>query len=376
MLNSGSVKGSRQHKRLPAGRGGLKNRRGVAMMIVAILTVALLTILAVVVDMSRMHQQKNELQTVADAAALAGIIELISDTTYTVDSAVSYGQKNRVLQTGITVNPGEVICGRWNANTQTYLGDQGHCGRNENTVTVTVHDSARYLFPALLGTSKTITAVGRAYAAYVGDQKCVKPWAIPYTTLTKLLQPANTDSLRDLDSVDIAALKSMTVAQRTFMLKIGSPPNSGNFGSLHIPDADPDAPNGGANLYQYNITDCNSTPIGPGDTIETETGNMKGPTNKGVEDFCEENGTFNKSTGNCYNNQGTLGIPTKAALWSYGTTKSNGNFAVVVRQIVSFVLENISNATEITGYFLPIKTGGAITTTVTTTQRPILVPIQ
>jgi Flp pilus assembly protein TadG len=373
MLNSGSVKGSRQHKRLPAGRAGLKNRRGVAMMIVALITVTLLTILAVVVDMSRMYNQKNELQTVADAAALAGIIEQIDDTTNTIDSSVNYGQRNKVLQKGVTINPAEVICGTWNDLTQTYGGDSGHCGKFDNAVTVTVHDSARYLFPALLGTSKTITAVARAYAAYVGDQKCVKPWAIPYTKLTKTLQPTNTDSLRDLNETDISLLRSMTVAQRTFTLKIGSPPNSGNFGSLHIDDVDPDAPNGGANLYQYNITECNSTQIGLGDTLETETGNMKGPTNKGVEDFCDANGTFNKSTGDCYDNAGLLGIPTKAALWSYGTTKSNGNFAVIVRQIVSFVLENISSNTEITGYFLPIKTGGAITTTVTTTQRPILV---
>lgn len=351
----------------------LKNRRGVTMMVVSMLTIALLTILAVVVDMSRMYNQKNELQTVADAAALAGIVEQIEDTLYTIDSAVSYGTKNTVLQKGVSINPADVVCGQWNDVTKTYLGDSPHCGQTDNAVTVTVRDSARYLFPALLGTSKTITATARAYAAYVGDQKCVKPWAIPYTKLTKTLQPSNTDTLRDLDSLDKVLLKSLTPDQRTFMLKIGTPPNAGNFGSLYIPDADPDAPNGGANLYQYNITSCNSTLIGPGDTIETETGNMKGPTDKGVEDFCTENGSFDKATGNCYDKNGNLGIPTKAALWSYGTTKDNGNFAVIIRQIVSFMLENLSADTEITGYFLPIKTGGAITTTVTTTQRPVLV---
>ena len=136
------------------------------------------------------------------------------------------------------------------------------------------------------------------------------------------------------------------MAQRTFMLKIGAPPNSGNFGSLDLPSADPNAPTGGANLYSYNITQCNATLIGPGDTIDTEPGGMNGPTNKGVEDYCNANGTFDKPSGNCYDKYGNLGIVVKAALWSQGTTKSNGKFAVIVRQIVSFVLENLSNQVE------------------------------
>jgi Flp pilus assembly protein TadG len=357
----------------------LKNRRGVTLLIVAMLSVTLLTILAVVVDMSRMYNQKNDLQTAADAAALAGVIQQIVDTTYTVDSSVSFGQKNQVLYSNITVNPADVVCGHWNAITQSYLGDSGHCGGTENTVTVTVRDSARYLFPGLLGTTKQVTAVARAYAAYVGDQKCVKPWAIPYVRLTKTLQPTNLDTLRDLDSVDIDHLKTWTKAQRTFMLKIGAPPNSGNFGSLDIPDPNPNAPNGGANLYKWNITNCNSRVIGPGDTIQTETGGKTGPTVDGVMQFCDDHGTYTggkKPPGDCLDDNGNLGIVVKAALWSQAADKGNGKYDIIIRQIVSFVLENLSANEEVTGYFLPIKTGGVITTTVTTTQRPILVPIQ
>lgn len=347
------------------------NRRGAILVVVAFLSVALLTVLAVVVDMSRMYNQKNELQTAADAGALAGMIAQLADTLTTIDSAVSFGAKNSVLQTPISVVSADVICGKWDDVTHTYLGDSDHCGATENAVTVTVRDSARYIFSGLLGTSKQITAMARAYAAYVGAQKCVKPWAIPYTTLTKTLQPVslNPDTLRNLDTMDIRLLR--TPPKDSFMLKIGTPPNSGNFGSLDIPN--PDAKGGGANLYNYNIVNCNSTLIGPGDTINTETGDMKGPTDKGVADFCAAHGSFEKSTGNCYDTNHNLGIVTKAALWSYGTTKANGNFAVIIRQIVSFVLENLSSDTEITGYFLPINTSGAITTTVTTTQRPILV---
>jgi hypothetical protein len=380
MQNSVSLKSAEplestaQWKPLPR----LTNRRGVTLLIVAMLSVTLLTVLAVVVDMSRMYNQKNDLQTAADAAALAGVIQQIDDTAHTVDSAVSFGQKNKVLYSSITVNPADVVCGQWNASTQTYLGDSGHCGGSDNAVTVTVRDAARYLFPGLLGASKQVTARARAYAAYVGAQKCVKPWAIPYVTLTKTLQPTNPDTLRDLDAVDIELLRTMTPAQRTFKLKIGSPPTLGNFGSLDISDPNPNAPNGGANLYKWNITNCNSRVIAPGDILQTESGGAMGPTGSGIMDYCDSHGDFTganwQNGGDCLDSSGNLGITTKAALWSQAADKGGGKYDVIVRQIVAFVLQNLSSTAEVTGYFLPIKTGGAITTTATTTQRPILLP--
>jgi hypothetical protein len=161
-------------------------------------------------------------------------------------------------------------------------------------------------------------------------------------------------------------------------LKIGSPPNQGNFGSLDINDPNPNAPNGGANLYKWNITNCNSRVIAPGDTLQTESGGAAGPTGTGIMDYCDSHGDFTgtnwQSGGDCLNSQGTLGITTKAALWSQAADKGNGKYDVIVRQIVSFVLERLSATAEVTGYFLPIKTGGAVTFTPTTTQRPILVP--
>ncbi len=56
-----------------------------------------------------------------------------------------------------------------------------------------------------------------------------------------------------------------------------------------------------------------------------------------------------------------------------GLTKDNGNYAVIVRQIVSFKLTNISKDAEVSGYFLPIVTPGVITPIKTTIMRPILV---
>jgi hypothetical protein len=352
-----------------------RNRRGAILVLAAFMMVVVLSVLVVVVDFSRIYVQKNELQTAADAAALAGVMELAegAPSTMVKDSAITYGQKNKAVGQAITISPTDITCGIWDDPSSSYSDDSGTCTAAHNSVTVTTKAMSTNSLAGILSGVWQIKATARAWAAYVGATKCIKPWAIPYTKLTKTLQPLNNDTLRNLTEEDARILRTMNQTERTFMLKIGTPPNSGNFGSLEIPTGDPDLDGNGAQLYRYNIEQCNATLIGPGDTINTQVGQMTGPTNLGVEQFCEDNGSFDKPSGNCYDENGAAGIVVKAALWSQGTTKDDGKYAVIVRQIVSFVLVNLSNQVEITGYFLPYLTVGEIVATPTSLQRPILV---
>jgi Flp pilus assembly protein TadG len=52
----------------------LRNRRGVIAIFTVLLFLAMLTIIAVVVDFARMQFMRNQLQTASDAAALAGAV--------------------------------------------------------------------------------------------------------------------------------------------------------------------------------------------------------------------------------------------------------------------------------------------------------------
>jgi hypothetical protein len=353
-------------------------RRGAVLVMAALLMVVVLSILVVVVDISRIYVLKSELQTGADAAALAGVMELAegAPTQMVQDTAITYGGANNAGGAAVTIVAADIRCGTWDDDAGSYTNDSGTCGVQHNAVTVTARANSTNSIPGILAGIFPIKATGRAYAAYIGASKCIKPWAIPYAKLTTTLQPLNTDTLRDLDETDIELLKQRTKDELTFTLKIGTPPDAGNFGSLYIPSSDPDAPNGGANLYEYNITDCNPTLIGIGDTLETQTGNIKGPTTKGIQDLCMQDGTYVVvgDIGTCYDSDGNVGIPVKAALWSQGTWKSTGNFAVIVRQIVSFVFDNYNEKDAIvTGHFLPLLTDGSITVTPTTVQRPILI---
>lgn len=352
-----------------------RNRRGAILVLAAFMMVVVLSVLVVVVDFSRIYVQKNELQTAADAAALAGVMELAEggSTTMVKDTAITYGQKNKAVGQNIAISTADITCGIWDDVSSTYADDSGTCNGSHNAVTVITRANSTNAMANILTGVWQIKATARAFSAYVGATKCVKPWAIPYTRLTKTLQPTNPDTLRNLTEEDAEILRTMDETEREFVLKIGTPPNSGNFGSLEIPTGDPTVDGNGAQLYRYNIEHCNATLIGPGDTINTQVGQMTGPTNQGVDAFCEANGSFDKSTGNCYDENGELGIVVKAALWSQGTTKDDGKYAVIVRQIVSFVLVNLSKQVEISGYFLPYLTIGEIVPTPTTLQRPILV---
>lgn len=355
----------------------LKKRNGAILVLTAAIMVLVLSVLAVVADVSRMYVQKSDLQTAADAAALAGVVEIIDGSPTTVkDSAAYVGQLNRVVGRDATIAAGDIHCAEWNDIARTSSDESSTCTASHNSVSVTTRATSTNSIAGFLSGVFQLKATARAWAAYVGESDCIKPWAIPYTILTKTLQPLNMDTLRNLDATDAAKLRSMSREERTFKVKIGSPPNFGNFGSLEIPpsDADPNAPNGGSNLYKYNITTCNPNLLGVGDTIDTEPGGMKGPTVTGVEELCELNGSFNNFTGDCFDSRGNLGLPVKVPLWSEGTSKDGGRYAIIVRQLVTLVLENITNGdAEITGYFIPARMNGKLTPNTSALQRPILV---
>jgi len=352
----------------------LKNRKGAILVLAAFLMVVVLSMLVVVVDFSKIYVQKNELQTAADAAALAGVMEQAAGFSNQMvkDTATYYGQLNKAVGEGIAIAAADIHCGYWDDVAKTYSDDAGTCDFGHNAVTVTTRAFSTNSLPGILGGIFQVKATGRAYSAFVGATTCIKPWAIPYTTLTLKLQPSNTDSLRVLDTMDLRLLRELEEADRTFLLKLGDPA-SGNFGSLRIPD--PNDPNiNGGNLYKSNIINCNGTLIGPGDILETQTGKMTQPTIDSIEEYCTAYGTFNSSTGECEDTYGNPGIIVKAALWSQATPKNGGLYDVIVRQIVSFRLIQVGlKDASVTGAFLPYLTNGSIVTTPTTVQRPILV---
>lgn len=115
-------------------RGSVVDRsatdRGAVIVIVAIVMIVLLGVAALAVDIGYVAVTKNELQNIADAAALAGAGELSRQHTLDPDNQENFvadraqilaivqdvAGKNRAANLAISVASGDVVIGRWDSN--------------------------------------------------------------------------------------------------------------------------------------------------------------------------------------------------------------------------------------------------------------------
>ena len=78
--------------------GRLRNRRGAALVLIAIMMTVMIGMVGASVDFARMYAFKAQLQVTADAGAMAGAIELVNgrNNAFLPDTAITYGTKNHV----------------------------------------------------------------------------------------------------------------------------------------------------------------------------------------------------------------------------------------------------------------------------------------
>jgi hypothetical protein len=166
--------------------------------------------------------------------------------------------------------------------------------------------------PALFGlavglTEQGVRATATARVAVANASDCLKPWAIPDKWL-EMQTPAWTlddefetqacsgGTCVPLDPPDVYTRPTeddpgtgFTVAVDLgleLVLKQGGPQTAiapGVFYPVRLPRYDGESK--GGDDYRENIATCNGLPIEIGDTIQTENGNMIGPTKQGVEDL-------------------------------------------------------------------------------------------
>lgn len=398
---------------------GMRNRKGVIIVIFAIMMMVLMGAAAMSIDMSRIWAMRNELQTSADAGALAGAIQLTPpfDADFASDSATSYARRNRVL--GDFPEVDEIQLGAWDDDAASFTNG----GTPTNAVRVVVSHPTSGLIMGILGISAPrVHANAIAWAnAPVPAANCVKPWSIPYVTLMYRINlkrdirpPDSAENLtRTFDqNLDLAALNSMTEAERTFALKQGSGKifddaaggaMPGNFNPVKLPrvwDAatgteNPEGtPPNGAKAYEDNVAGATCHTISVGDSLDTETGNMPNATIDGVTadpGVCdvlvgEDNNvpSSDPSYGNCLGSDGNPGVTIKAA-FHLCRTKCNGRTKVGVEMVGSFKLQKVYptkskngqvpafDKNEIQGVFVPTAASGPVGPGPTTLTRLILV---
>ena len=410
----------------------LKKRRGAVVVMLGIMIVALVSVSAISIDFSRLWTLRNELQTSADAAAHAGAIQLSppNNAGNTISTATAYANVNLAMSRSVTVDSVEL--GDWDDIARTFTSLSAGATHTD-AVRVVVSRQSTGLIMGLMGVPAPrikARAIGWADAPIDNALGCIKPWAVPYVTLMyRLNLYHNTvtpgtysppDSWANLTRpfnqvTDLAALGSMTVAQRTFNLKLGSTNGNGknvvndsvttampgNFQAVILPKLRDSlgvpttpVPQGGANNYRDHIAGGSCNSLAPGDVLATESGDMTQPTIQGVTGQSPANGpgvcpTLVGETDNTNINDPTFGdcrdatgnAPVVKSAFYLCSTGCGGKSEVTVKLLGSFTLMKIYpkqkngsfDKAEIVGVFNPTGDPGSVGPGSTMYVTPIIV---
>lgn len=391
-----------------------RNRKGVFVVLYGIMFLSLMLAAAISIDFSRIWAMRNELQTTADASALAGAVQIglkPNNSTAQIDSASRrLASLNVAMGDPVTVD--DVTLGNWNDNTAAFQPNITPI----NAVRVVVAHSTNRLIMSNFGIlAPRVRANAIAWAdAPIAVDNCIKPWSIPYVALMFAINkhrpeysgsPGSQQNLtRPFDqSADMQALREMTVAERTFDLKLGSGSNgftdptisgstmSGNYQAVVLPKAwdyatqSPVNTSGGGSDYRANIAGTNCNSLSPGDSVMTEPGNKVGPTIQGLEQGVCGVGIGGIPTGNvsnngdCRNPDGTVGVPVKSA-FHLCTTGCSGRTKAAIKMLGSFTLmkayadnKGAGEQAEIVGVFDPVASPGPVGNVGSTQVKIILV---
>src|SRR5579871_1945104 len=96
-------------------------RRGVALVYVAVIMIALIGVLGLAIDTGYVFMTAHQLQNAADAAALAGADEVMFDSVQASSDAVTAASKNNAAQSPVTLTAAsDVFVGNYDRSSGTF----------------------------------------------------------------------------------------------------------------------------------------------------------------------------------------------------------------------------------------------------------------
>lgn len=164
------------------------DRRGATAVLVAVLIVLVGGMAAFAIDLARVYTGVNEMQTAADAAALAGAIQLQRSGTSPVSVVQTFAGNvdNKAFGSAISLPTADVVGGIWDPSNGSFTASTNWAANN--AVRVTTRGTPTMAFGRLMGRS-TVTAT-RSATAWIANQTtrdCVKPWGIDASYINTLL---------------------------------------------------------------------------------------------------------------------------------------------------------------------------------------------
>jgi hypothetical protein len=230
-----------------------------------------------------------------------------------------------------------------------------------------------------------VSAAARATAwsaSPIGATDCVKPWAIPQELLD-----LDNDGIVEEGEVDWAVntkqefvLKGGTGGQTPDSMQSGIPsffypvvlPPFYDAGTGEYADVSGE---GGAAEYRDAIAQCDPNPIGVGDSLMVEPGNMPGPTAQGARDLCGEVVATYCNPSGLFSHDGEPGIPIVVGFWD-SDVDPIGRASVEVATLGAFRLMQVypqGQHAMVVGRFERLISQGEVGNQQTNLIRPILV---
>jgi len=391
------------------------SERGAILVHVAIGMIVLIGFNAFVVDWGVLLVGRREAQNAADAGALAGAIAMAFDpngwTNRTTTGPARAAAAQTALANAVWKEAPDV-----NVGTDVYFTDTPAdmcppgAGGLTPCIRVDVYRNQTHgnPLPAIFGravglSTQGVRATATARVAIADSSDCMKPWAIPDKWLdnhdvtppvenppqwtpddTFETQTRQGNSWVPLANPDVYVPPSATSPGTGFTvandlglrltLKESTPQDAiapGWFFPIQLPQ--PDGSTSGAADYQENIASCNGVAIGIGDTLQTENGNMIGPTRHGTQDLialdpnARWNAATNSVTGSCAqsatpcaaHSPRIVAIPVINTA-DYYAGKMNGLTTVTVVNILGFFIDHMQG-NDVVGYLMEapgLTTGG------------------
>ncbi len=269
---------------------------GQATVLFALAAVALLSVASLSLDAGRAYIKTQELKSAADAAALAGGQELPADPSSAKSVAIATAERNGVPSADVQVQ----------VNAQ------------DTVVTVTTRGGIPYYFASLFGIDQG--TFQETSAVQVG----------PISRVT--------------GAMPLGVIWNDFVYGQSYVLKDGGGEGSdGNYGGLALGGT-------GASTYQQNLEAGYPQPLTVGQTLETETGNIEGPTQQGLAARVASGAGYSWDTV-------PLSSPAVVDL-PIISPPSQGQSQVTILGFAAFFVTGVDSSGDVTGVFLDAVTSG------------------
>ena len=352
------------------------SQQGVASVLVGLCMMVFLGFAALAVDLGLIYFKQSRLQTAADVAALAGANSLMAegeDFNKLRAIATKYGIRNltELDNPAVALTNADII----------FMRDGVATELEPTQVEVTVTLSEERGNPLLLFFGKVVgvpsvnlSATARAGIVGMCSSKCIKPFVVPTkfewddqaAPGTKYYNNGelDTESVQELASVNVLGYNQDDIGTQ-IIIKPGDPQLSivpGQYNLIDLPPVNKGSPVTGASAVQENIVGCTGSnslfPVEPGDELQLEPGNSKGPVSTGVKTVLDMDpyAYWDSSTKSVEGSSfaDPLDSPRVAIMAFYDPKQPpvSGRNSVIIYELGAFFLESLDSQGNVAARFM------------------------